>query len=805
LHSHAPTSRRTKKKKKKKKKKGKGQATQDGVAKEEDGVDGENVAKGASRSGTGSGAGGGSGGAGRLTQENDPKALIALCSRQPRGADRKLVAADRSTRLVFTVRDLVEDRCTVEVDEARDLIACGGIDIDEQDEHLYTALMYAIVFNRTDIAKELIRAGADLDKQGLDGKTAILCATQLKRTEIVMELVRATPSLRTPERLVILKKYNAAAGIAMMDEARDYTAGTGTQPCGLPSCPEKATDQGQCTMCLTTWYCSKKHQRSHWKVHEAECGNDQGFPTGLYMGGGADGDEGKEAGKGDGDDTERVLSQEARRSMACRVLSSLSVKELKKTITDAGLSHADCFEKPELCSRAFEALEKKAAAVEQVPVPEGKDTGAEYDVGEGGDIGEQLTTRYRCTTMQAVRFAQVQGQYVTLKSSTDSQEGPFMLNGSETEMAREEDFDGETRLGIIYDDGIYDGTVGMSFIIPLDFACGGQGDPYDADAVKLALRMPGMDINRMNPKGETVIEKQCSSGRSRNVALLLADARLNPNLLNPGGALQSYGGGTPLTVSAGHGSVLCLKLLLADHRVDPNLRASDGRAPLYLAAHENKVACVEVLLADGRVDVCLGLPHHSTGTWSPLVGSCVQLMKSMNNQVGTVEGIDPTRSLVIMLKSRRIPADNLMISIAVLQRIASQCGGSDRKAARFIIPILEAQAKGEFRWCGHCLKLTPDVDLNRCGGCNQVGYCEEAPPGQTKPCHVLHWKAGHKQECARFAAEADERVAAEDAGAGGMGGGESDGGEGGAGGGDGSNDVGDGGRGKKKKTKKGRR
>ena len=56
--------------------------------------------------------------------------------------------------------------------------------------------------------------------------------------------------------------------------------------------------------------------------------------------------------------------------------------------------------------------------------------------------------------------------------------------------------------------------------------------------------------------------------------------------------------------------------------------------------------------------------------------------------------------------------------------------------------------------CAHCLKLTPDVDLHRCGGCKHVGYCDEAPPGQTKTCHKAHWKAGHKQECARFAAEA---------------------------------------------------
>ena len=38
-------------------------------------------------------------------------------------------------------------------------------------------------------------------------------------------------------------------------------------------------------------------------------------------------------------------------------VAGMSVKELKKTITEAGLSHADCFEKPELRRRAVDALE----------------------------------------------------------------------------------------------------------------------------------------------------------------------------------------------------------------------------------------------------------------------------------------------------------------------------------------------------------------------------------------------------------------------------------------------------------------
>ena len=90
---------------------------------------------------------------------------------------------------------------------------------------------------------------------------------------------------------------------------------------------------------------------------------------------------------------------------------------------------------------------------------------------------------------------------------------------------------------------------------------------------------------------------------------------------------------------------------------------------------------------------------------------------------------------------------------------------SNEKMARFILPVLLlliAQARGEFRWCAHCLRLTPDVDLHRCGGCKQVGYYVRAMPGQ-KPCHKAHWKAGHTQECAQFAAEAKAAAAAVDA------------------------------------------
>ena len=332
---------------------------------------------------------------------------------------------------------------------------------------------------------------------------------------------------------------------------------------------------------------------------------------------------------------------------------------------------------------------------------------------------------------------------------------------------------------------------------------------------------------------------QCAWGRSRNIKLLLADPRVDPNLPERGGQTPLYAasgrgmdrcvevllsdprvdpntattvnGTTPLHIAAELGKDRCVELLLTDPRVDPNLVNLDGFTPLNQAASFGRDSCVELLLRDKRVDASRACAKGQT----PLMSSCVQLAKSMD-QVGVVGGNDPTRTLAIMLKSRRIPKHNLKESIAFLFQFMpnqrqihnAEVGGEPltphQKATRLVLPVLMSQLKGDFRWCAHCLKLTPDVDLNRCGGCNQVGYCEEAPPGQKKPCHVLHWKAGHKQECARFAAEAKaaaeaeaeaaeaEAKAEEEKAAGGNGGG-----KGGAGGGGGGGKKK--GRGKKKK------
>ena len=76
---------------------------------------------------------GGKGGGGGAGSVDDPHALLKLCGLDGSG----------------------------DVGEARDLIA-RGINIDEQDERQFTALVVAAGENRIEMVKELVRAGAAL-------------------------------------------------------------------------------------------------------------------------------------------------------------------------------------------------------------------------------------------------------------------------------------------------------------------------------------------------------------------------------------------------------------------------------------------------------------------------------------------------------------------------------------------------------------------------------------------------------------------------------------------------------------------
>ena len=64
------------------------------------------------------------------------------------------------------------------------------------------------------------------------------------------------------------------------------------------------------------------------------------------------------------------------------------------------------------------------------------------------------------------------------------------------------------------------------------------------------------------------------------------------------------------------------------------------------------------------------------------------------------------------------------------------------------LPILEAQARGERRWCAFCGALSLRADLTLCKRCRQVGYCD-------RRCRDQGMREGaHITVCARLAAKA---------------------------------------------------
>ena len=270
-----------------------------------------------------------------------------------------------------------------------------------------------------------------------------------------------------------------------------------------------------------------------------------------------------------------------------------------------------------------------------------------------------------------------------------------------------------------------------------------------ACCVVLLLADPRVDpsrTGRLAHTGYSALIAAVEGKAARAMELLLNDPRVDPN---EGDARN----GLPLLIASGCNFAIGVTLLLQHPRINPN-QTLDGLNALCMASGGKSVDAMRVLLLDERIEIGQAI--------MPAASNMVEAFGRISS-ASTAED-HPTHCLVLLLASRRVDPLRLAADIATMRmwmptrREARSTSPMTpfQLMARMLLPVLEAHARGDFRWCAYCHKLTPDVDLNRCGGCNQVGYCDEAPPGQQKPCHVLHWKAGHKAECVRFQAEATE-------------------------------------------------
>ena len=100
-----------------------------------------------------------------------------------------------------------------DVDEVRDLIA-RGINIDEQNQHGATALMYAVMYGRLEMVQVLIRAGATLDSQDLRGATALQLARTFTRTKMITVLLEEASSVARKKKHEAAEAAAAAAAAA---------------------------------------------------------------------------------------------------------------------------------------------------------------------------------------------------------------------------------------------------------------------------------------------------------------------------------------------------------------------------------------------------------------------------------------------------------------------------------------------------------------------------------------------------------------------------------------------------------------
>ena len=292
--------------------------------------------------------------------------------------------------------------------------------------------------------------------------------------------------------------------------------------------------------------------------------------------------------------------------------------------------------------------------------------------------------------------------------------------------------------------------------------------------VKVLLADLRIDVNNTgnlsSNMGTTPFHAAVSGGHPKCIELLLQAPGIKINKGTP------KKGVTPLGLAANLGELECLKLLLQADGIAVNKADKDGMAPLASAANQGRSKCIEALLKDARVNV----NQLDNDGFFTLTHACIHLRTAMRN-MGACDGrfddhTDPVRGLVLFLRSRRVSTAALDQSLLMCkyhhptkrQISLAEAGGTPltdfHLMARHVLPILQAEAKGQKRWCDWCLRVTPDQDLLLCSGCWQVGYCnreccqkkgwakasgEAMEGGTTALCGLRH-----KEACAGMAAEA---------------------------------------------------
>ena len=98
-----------------------------------------------------------------------------------------------------------------------ELIAAGGVDINESGEYGDTPLHYASDIGHLEVVNVLVAAGAEVNKTNVDGNTPLHDASRNGHLEVVKALIRAKADVRIEN-----DQGQAPVDIARTNEIRQY-------------------------------------------------------------------------------------------------------------------------------------------------------------------------------------------------------------------------------------------------------------------------------------------------------------------------------------------------------------------------------------------------------------------------------------------------------------------------------------------------------------------------------------------------------------------------------------------------------
>ena len=131
----------------------------------------------------------------------------------------------------------------------------------------------------------------------------------------------------------------------------------------------------------------------------------------------------------------------------------------------------------------------------------------------------------------------------------------------------------------------------------------------NADCVATTLRA-GVDLNTKDSEGFTGLMLALLQNRNKVIGLLLEkeEIDINSTECNNSDGLKL----TPLLVAVDASSVACIRLLLTDESLDPNIPGDSdtgAESPLLLAVDNSAVQIVQLLLDSPRTDSNVGVQN----------------------------------------------------------------------------------------------------------------------------------------------------------------------------------------------------